>query len=85
MTRVTVVPFSDDDDSYLAIGSDRENLPVFLITGEALARTPMHFPNCIRFMPDADVGEPRRTDRATIIEKYGEIPRGRREKPSSGV
>ena len=67
--------FSDGGETYAAVGSDSEALPVYVIGGvrpEPAGR--LLFPVCLRFMPYARERHPlkRRSD-AWIVRKIGRI------------
>ena len=53
------IGWRDGDDGFLAFGEDREDLPVYGVTGavkspDALATTPLRWPGCLRMMPYAE-------------------------------
>lgn len=54
-----IVGWRTGDDGFLALGPDREMLPVYRVTGtirtpDSLHATELLFPSCLKFMPYAE-------------------------------
>ena len=57
MANLWFVRFTNDDETYVALGRNAERMPVFQVGESSSIRTKMFFPACMKFMPDADVEE----------------------------
>ena len=64
----------DEADRFVAYGRDELQMPVYTVgEGVHYETVSMNFPSCLKFMPDADVGEMRDVSAAFIRRRYGEM------------
>ena len=71
--RFFVRPFRNGTTAYVAYGDDESAMPVFLVQGTGHSRTRLHYPSCIRFMPEAELGQGQRLTMAQIRRRYGAV------------
>ena len=77
-TRLWVGEFSDEGNQYVAVGPDRDLLPVYKLErtlgGKSLEPLRMRYPACLRFMAPSFVSRRRRLSPGTIRRMFGTIP-----------
>ena len=73
MSELTVWPFNNGDDAFLAVGNDPDNLRVWQIDDGVLRETRSRFPGCLRFMPYADIGERQTGNWDDLISRHSVI------------
>ena len=71
---MNVIEFTNDDDEYVAYGTNKQALTVYMKGGDRHYETTMLFPSCLKFM-DGDGGPMREMGKARIHEKFGEMVR----------
>lgn len=70
MSDTQIWPFRNDDDEFVAVGKQRDDMRVWRIDGPYLKETPLRFPGCTRFMPYAELGEPRIEDWDAYTQRF---------------
>lgn len=82
MAKVWFNDIKNDDDRFIAYGSEKDFRDVFQVVDGGHVATTMKFPSLIRFMPYSEVTKDKEVDTDEILKEFGpllqpgEIPDG---------